>query len=282
MHKKKFFMNKKILKYILLLIYSLFVILPVFIVFVSSLRPAEDIFKYMMPFSWKTLIPTNIDFSAYITIFKEFNFGRALFNSFFISIMSVLGGVIINSMAGFAFAHFRFKGSKILFIFVIATFMAPFESIAIPLYNLIKGLGLINTYYGLIVPSIANGMVIFLFRQFFKSFPRALFESALIDGASWITIFFKIVIPISKPVITSASILMLILRWKAFFYPLLIGNSPEYRVVQVAIANFFTQYGTRWNLLFAAVIVAAIIPVLILLPLQRFYIQAVTGTGIKE
>jgi len=125
-------------------------------------------------------------------------------------------------------------------------------------------------------------MIIFLFRQFFKGFPRALFESARIDGASWFTIFYKIVLPISKPVIVSASILMLILRWNEFFYPLLVGNSPEYRVVQVAISNFFTQYQTKWNLLFAGVILAAIIPILILLPLQRFFVQAVTGTGIKE
>jgi len=274
--------NSQIIIYILLFIYSLFILAPVYVVLVSSFRTSEDVFKYMTPFSWRTLIPTKITFVAYVDIFKEINFGRALFNSFFISIMSVLGGLVVNSMAGFAFAHFRFKGRDILFVIVLVTFMIPFESIAIPLYNFIRQLGLVNTYTGLILPSIANGMIIFLFRQFFKGFPQALFESARIDGASWFTIFYKIVLPISKPVIVSASILMLILKWNEFFYPLLVGNSPEYRVVQVAISNFFTQYQTKWNLLFAGVILAAIIPILILLPLQRFFVQAVTGTGIKE
>lgn len=274
--------NSQVITYALLFIYSLFIIAPVYIVLVSSFRTSEDVFKYMTPFTWRTLVPMKINFDAYVDIFKEINFGRSLFNSFFISIMSVIGGVVVNSMAGFAFAHLKFKGRDILFVMVLVTFMIPFESIAIPLYNFIRQLGLVNTYTGLILPGIANGMIIFLFRQFFKGFPKALFESARIDGASWFTIFYKIVLPISKPVIVSASILMLILRWNEFFYPLLVGNSPEYRVVQVAISNFFTQYQTKWNLLFAGVIMAAIIPILILLPLQRFFVQAVTGTGIKE
>lgn len=274
--------NSQVITYALLFIYSLFIIAPVYIVLVSSFRTSEDVFKYMTPFTWRTLVPMKINFDAYVDIFKEINFGRSLFNSFFISIMSVIGGVVVNSMAGFAFAHLKFKGRDILFVMVLVTFMIPFESIAIPLYNFIRQLGLVNTYTGLILPGIANGVIIFLFRQFFKGFPKALFESARIDGASWFTIFYKIVLPISKPVIVSASILMLILRWNEFFYPLLVGNSPEYRVVQVAISNFFTQYQTKWNLLFAGVIMAAIIPILILLPLQRFFVQAVTGTGIKE
>jgi multiple sugar transport system permease protein/putative chitobiose transport system permease protein len=274
--------HSQVITYALLFIYSLFIIAPVYIVLVSSFRTSEDVFKYMTPFTWRTLVPMKINFDAYVDIFKEINFGRSLFNSFFISIMSVIGGVVVNSMAGFAFAHLKFKGRDILFVMVLVTFMIPFESIAIPLYNFIRQLGLVNTYTGLILPGIANGMIIFLFRQFFKGFPKALFESARIDGASWFTIFYKIVLPISKPVIVSASILMLILRWNEFFYPLLVGNSPEYRVVQVAISNFFTQYQTKWNLLFAGVIMAAIIPILILLPLQRFFVQAVTGTGIKE
>ena len=137
--------NSQIIIYILLFIYSLFILAPVYVVLVSSFRTSEDVFKYMTPFSWRTLIPTKITFVAYVDIFKEINFGRSLFNSFFISIMSVLGGLVVNSMAGFAFAHFRFKGRDILFIIVLATFMAPFESIAIPLYSFIRQLGLVNT-----------------------------------------------------------------------------------------------------------------------------------------
>lgn len=256
--------------------------MPVIITAVSSVRPLEEIFRYMMPFSWRTLVPTHVTFDAYLELFRDYNFGRVLFNSFYVSIMSVLGGVLVNSMAGFAFAHFKFRGREILFAIVLITFMVPFEAIAIPLYALVNQIGLINTYWGLILPGIANGLVVFLFRQFFMGLPSALFESARVDGASWFTIFFRLVLPLSKPVIISASILMFIVQWSSFFYPLLAANKPAYRVIQVAIADFFTQYQTLWNLLFAAVVLAAAIPILLILPLQRYYVQAITGTGIKE
>jgi multiple sugar transport system permease protein len=271
-----------ILGYSLLVLYSLFVALPLIIVIASSLRPIEDTFRHMMPFSWRTLVPTHLTFEAYFELFRKYAFGRAVFNSFFVSVMTVLGGVLVNSMAGFAFASFRFRGQEVLFAFVLLTFMVPFEAIAIPLYQFVNGLGLVNTYWSLILPGIANGLVVFLFRQFFRGLPVSLIEAARIEGASWLTIFFRLVLPLSKPAIISGSILMFIVQWTSFFYPLLVANKPAYRVIQVAMADFFTQYQTLWDLLFAAVVVAALVPIAIILPLQRYYVQGVTGTGINE
>jgi len=260
----------------------LFATIPIFISCAYSVQTSEEIFSHMMPFSWRTFIPTSVKWVSYATIFRNFDYGRALFNSFFISAMTLLIGIMVNSLAGFAFAHFKFYGRELLFLIVLITFMIPFEAIAIPLYELINRLGLINTYAGLILPGVANGLVVFLFRQFFKGIPSALFDSARIDGASWFRIYISIVIPVSKPVTLSAGILIFISQWQAFFYPLLVANKPEYRVLQVAIANFFTEHETLWNLLFAAVVVAIAIPICILLPLQKYYIQAVTRSGLKE
>lgn len=268
--------------YLLLTIYGLFIAIPVVVTIASSIRPSPEIFKYMMPFSWKTILPQQVTFSAYIDLFTTYNFGRVLFNSIFVSTMTVALGVITNSMAGFAFAAFRFRGRDLLFAVVLISFMVPFESIAIPLYQLINQIGLVNTYSGLILPGAANGLVVFLFRQFFLGLPTSLYDSARVDGASWFVIFIRIVLPISKPAIISASILTFIVQWSSFFYPLLAANRPQYRVIQVAIANFFTQYQTLWSLLFAAVVMATIIPLLLILPLQQFYVQAIAGTGIKE
>ena len=268
--------------YTMLCLYSCFVVMPVVIILLSSIRPGEEIFKNMMPFSWRTIIPTQITGSAYEALFRDYNFGRILGNSFYVAFLSVAGGILVNAMAGFAFAIFKFRGRELLFGLVLITFMVPFEAISIPLFQLINQVKLINTYWGLILPGIANGLVVFLFRQFFKGLPLTLFESARIDGANWFTIFSRLAMPLSKPAMLSAGILIFITQWGSFFYPLLVANKPEYRVIQVAIANFFTQYQTFWSLLFAAVVIAAIIPIILLLPLQRYYVQAVTQSGIKE
>lgn len=272
----------KTLIYLILVFYAFFVIMPVFISFISSIRPGEDIFKNIMPFNWRTLIPDRVTMEAYIILFRDYSFGRVLLNSFLVAFVTVIGGILINAMAGLAFAVFRFRGRNVLFLFVLITFMVPFEAISIPLFQLINNLGLINSYWALILPGLANGLVIFLFRQFFMGLPITLFESALIDGANWFTIFTRLALPLSRPAALSAGILLFITQWEAFFYPLLVANKPEYRVIQVAIANFFTQYQTLWNLLFASVVIAAIVPIVLLLPFQRYYVQAITQTGIKE
>ncbi|HEX7714933.1 MAG TPA: carbohydrate ABC transporter permease [Bacillota bacterium] len=284
-HKNSIKINEiqwKVFVYLLLVLYTFFVIAPVLVSFISSIRPGEDIFKNIMPFNWHTLIPSRVTVDAYIILFRDYSFGRVLINSFLVAVATVVGGILINAMAGLAFAIFRFRGRNILFLFVLITFMVPFEAISIPLFQLINNLGLVNSYWALILPGLANGLVIFLFRQFFMGLPITLFESALIDGANWFTIFTKLALPLSRPAALSAGILLFITQWEAFFYPLLVANKPEYRVIQVAIANFFTQYQTLWNLLFAAVVIAAIIPIVLLLPLQRYYVQAITQSGIKE
>jgi len=271
-----------LLVYCLLVLYLMFILIPLLITFTSSLRTTGEIFKYISPFSWRTFFPTKVTLASYITLFEEYGFGRALLNSVFVSLVTVLAGLLVNGMAGFALAQFRFRGRNTLFILVLISFMVPFEALAIPLYGLIRKMGLDNSYSGLIFPAVVNGMVIFVFRQFFKGFPSSLFEAALIDGASWYTIFFRIVLPLSRPVLISSGILLLITQWNAFFYPLLVANVPEYRVVQVAVANLFTQHGTKWGLIFAAVSISAVIPILVLSPFQRYYITAITSAGIKE
>jgi multiple sugar transport system permease protein len=169
--------------YLIHLLIGIVVLLPLAFALVSSFRPLEEIFRYISPVSWKTFLPLNITFEAYVNLFKERGFGRILFNTFYVSIVKVLFGLIIGSLAAFAFVNFEFRGKKFLFLLVLITFIIPFEVIAIPLYSLVDKLGWINTYTGIIVPGIANGLVIFLYRQFFLDLPRALSESASIDGA---------------------------------------------------------------------------------------------------
>ncbi len=257
-------------------------LLPLWWALASSVRPLNDIFKYVSPFSLAALIPDKLTFEAYRSIFFDKGFGTAVFNSLFVALATVLAGLVVNSLAGFAFAVLRFPGRNALFGITVLTFLVPFEAISIPLYTVVRSLGWLDTYMALIVPGVANGIVIFLFRQFFSQVPRELVDAARIDGASWLTIFVRIYLPLSKPVIISAALLIFLFQWEAFLWPLISTRSEGLKVIQVALAGFEERYRTLWNELFAAATLAALIPLLILLPLQRFYVQGVTAGGFKS
>lgn len=268
--------------YIIHAIIVFIVVFPLLFGIVSSFRPLNEIFRYISPVSWKTFVPLNFTFEAYANLFTERGFDRTLFNTFFVTLVSVVTGLLVGSLAAFAFAFFRFRLSPLLFVIVLITFMIPFEVIAIPLYRLVNSFGWIDTYYGLIVPGIANGLIIFLYRQFFLDMPVSLIESARIDGASWLRVYWGIVMPLSKPVTVSASLLIFIQQWESFMWPLIATRSKEFRLIQVALSDFKTETGTLWNELFAAAIISVIVPVIILLPLQRYFVKGVANTGSKE
>jgi multiple sugar transport system permease protein len=257
-------------------------ILPLWWALASSLRPLEDIFKYISPFSWKAFVPDKITFAAYATIFAQKGYGMAVLNSVFVAGATVLLGLVINGLAGYTFAVLRFPGRNFLFFLIVLTFLVPFEAIAIPLYTVVRSIGWLDTYQGLIGPGVANGIVIFLFRQFFAQIPRELAESARLEGAGWITILFRIYLPLSKPVVISAALLIFLFQWESFLWPLIATRSENLKVIQVALAGFEERYVTLWNELFGAAIVAALIPLIILLPLQRFYVQGVTAAATKD
>lgn len=258
------------------------VLAPLLFVFVSSFRPLEDIFRYVSPVTLNTFIPTSFTLEAYTNLFALRGFGKYFFNSFYVSAMSVLFGLSVNALAAFAFAYFAFRFKTLLFISVILTFLIPFEVIAIPLYIVVDRLHWINTYWGLIVPAVANGLVIFLYRQFFLEIPTSLIEAARIDGARWTRIFYGIVMPLCKPVTVSASLLIFIFQWESFLWPLIVARTEAYKVIQIGIASFVTEWVTVWNEMFAASILSVLIPALILLALQRYLVQGVTGSGLKE
>jgi multiple sugar transport system permease protein len=264
------------------LVLVVIVVFPLLFALVSSVRPMDDIFKYVSPITWQTFIPTTITFDAYMNLFALRGYGMVMLNTFFIALTTVLFSVIFNSMAAFAFAKFTFKGSEMLFGLVVFSFMIPFEVISIPLYSLVNSIGWIDSYYGLIVPGIANGLVIFLYRQFFMDLPVSLIEAARLEGASWWKIYAGIIMPLCKPVTISAALLTFIFQWESFMWPLIVTRSEKYRVVQVAISMFTTEHATLWNEMFAAAIVAVVVPVVLILAFQRYFVQGVANSGSKE
>ena len=273
---------EQIIIYILLVLVAAIMIVPLLWAIAASFTPNDLVFRYAYPFSWRAFLPVDFTLEAYQNLFAR-NFGRSLINTFILGIAVVLIGGTINAMAGFAFARFEFWGKRPLFVFIIlVTFLIPVDLTAIPRFILVNELGWINTWQGLIVPGLASSLVIFLFRQFFEEIPQDLIDAARVDGASWGRLFVNVVLPLSTPVLITAALLLFLSQWDAFFWPLLVAPRPELRVVQVEISNAVGQFQTLWNELLAGSMLAAIVPILLLLPFQRYYVQAITSSGLKE
>lgn len=268
--------------YFLLVVMSLIVLVPLMWGFSASLTPNEQVFDNLRPFSWRAFVPTNFTLEAYRAIFRDNDFGRAILNSFILAFSGVFLGSLLSTTAGFAFSRFDFPGRRFFFAITLFTFMIPTNMTAIPSYILVDKLGWIGSWSGLIIPSLVNGLVIFLFVQYFREIPQDLIDAARVDGASWFRLFFFIILPISKPVLITASLIMFLEHWGAFFWPLLVAPQEEMRVVQVAIAFSVEEYQTLWNQLLAGSMLAAIIPIVLVLPLQRYYVQGITGSGLKQ
>ncbi|GLQ11913.1 sn-glycerol-3-phosphate transport system permease protein UgpE [Devosia yakushimensis] len=265
------------------LIYALIAfifVLPLWWAIVSSLRPNAEVFADIFPVTPKALIPSPLTFEAYTGVFER-GFGMIIANTMFVALVTMVAGLIVNGAAGFAFAMFDFKGKKLILSLIIISFMLPFEAIALPLYTVTQQLGWLDNVLALIVPSVANGLAVFLFYQFFSQVPKDYMEAARLDGVSWINILLRIYVPLSMPTCISAALLLFIFQWEAFLWPLLAMPSQQFKVIQVGMAAFQQQYQTIWNQLFAVSVITALIPIALLLPLQRYYVQGLAGAGIK-
>jgi multiple sugar transport system permease protein len=267
--------------YILLIITLLVVIVPLLWAVAASLTPNEMVFRYVYPFSWRALFPIDPTLEAYIALFTQQKMGKAILNTAALSLGTVAVGLLISAMAGFAFAKFEFRGKNALFIIVLLTFMIPVEVIIIPLYVIVRDWGWVNTWHGLFIPGVANGLVIFMFRQFFADIPQEILDAARVDGASWGRILFQLIVPISMPAIISGALVLFLASWNSFFWPLVVAPAPDFRVVQVAVSLAVEERQTFWNQLMAGAILAAIVPVLLIFPFQRYFVQSIASTGIK-
>lgn len=266
---------------IILITLTIIAIFPLLWAITSSLRPDTEIYQYALPFQWHTFVPVEFTGDAYLKLFTEFHFERPILNTLIVSAVTVLGSCIINSLAAFGFVFFDFKGKKLLYSMAIVSFLVPFESIAIPLYTVAEKLKWVDTFRGLIIPTIADGLVLFLFVQFFSNVPKELFEAARIDGASWFQVYLRILLPISKPVLVTAGLMTFINQWNAFLWPLLIAHGRDIRLIQVALSDFTAEHVTLWSCLYAASVISAVVPLLLFLPFQKCYVDGITQGGIK-
>lgn len=282
----------RIVIYLLLFCIAVLVIVPLMWAFSASFTPNERVFKYVSPFTWRALFPVDFTTDAYYHLFTgtfpgedephlEEGFARPVINTLILGFSTVFLSGITSALAGFAFARFDFRGKNLLFALVMLAFMIPGQVTTIPMFILVSRLGLVNTWTALIVPGLANSVVIFVFRQFFAEIPQDFLDAARVDGASWLRVLGSVVLPISKPVLITASLLLFLGQWNSFFWPLLVAPQEELRVVQVAVSYAYEEHQTLWNVLMAGSILAAMVPILLVLPFQRYYVSGLVGSGLR-
>jgi ABC-type glycerol-3-phosphate transport system permease component len=268
------------LRYATLALIAAVLLLPLWWMLISSFRPAEDIFRHAALLGWRTLLPDRLTLQHYGTALDR-GYLLALGNSLLVAGSTVVLGIVVNALAGFAFAVFDFPGRKALFVAVLATFMMPFEAIVLPLYHLMRALGWTDTYRALILPEVASGFVIFLFRQFFAGLPKELVEAARIDGATWLQIWARIAMPLTGPTVATAALMIFILQWESFFWPLVAASAPDLTLVQVAIARHNSMETTDWGGMFAASSIAIAVALVPFLAFQRYYVRTIVQSGLK-
>jgi multiple sugar transport system permease protein len=264
----------------MMIILSIFFIFPLFYMISISLNPDETaILKNMATI--RAFFPAEFSLKNILDVFERMPFARFLFNSTFIVSTTIIIGLFVNSLAAFALARFRFMGRAFLVSFVVALMIIPFEAIAVPLLLITNRLGWLDSYIVQIVPFIANPFYIFLLYQFFKSFPSELEEAAIIDGASWFGIYWRIALPLSRPILASVAILHFLMQWGSFLWPLMVTRGPTYRPLTVAMEVFFGQYPRNWGDIMAFAAMMTIPVLLLFLFLQDTYVNTVSRSGIK-
>lgn len=227
------------------------------------------------------LLPTHATLDNYRELFVRAGMGRFLFNSFLISSCVMVLSVLFNTLAGYAFAKLRFKGRDRTFQALLAALVIPGQVAMMPLFLLLKQLGLVNTYMGAIVPGMAAIFGIFLVRQYARSIPDELLEAARIDGAGEWRIFFQIVLPALKPILVTLAIFSFLGAWNDFMWPLIILSDDSLQTLPVALASLSREHVMDYELMMAGSVVT-ILPVLLLfLVLQRYYIQGLLLGSVK-
>ncbi len=254
--------------------------LPLWWMLAGSLRPQAETFRTLSPVSVWTLIPRELTLGNFTELFGG-NFGRAILNSVVVTTATLVIGLAISSTAAFALAVLRFPGRSVIFAVMVVSFLIPFDAIAIPLMSVFRGAGLENTYLALILPGIGNGFAVFLLRSFFLGVPPDLAEAARVDGLGWWGVFWRIYLPLSRPAMIGAGLILFVFQWQAYLWPLLIAPDEEMRVAPVAIAQFSGQYGVDFGRIFAGSVLTALLPLLVLLFFQRYFTQSLTASGVK-
>jgi multiple sugar transport system permease protein len=227
------------------------------------------------------LIPQTLTLENYAYVFSEVPFARYLFNSFFVAAAVTLLALWFHSMAAYALARLHFPGRERIFLAIFATMLVSAPVTIIPTFIIVRTLGMVDTYAGLIVPAIFNAFGIFLLRQFYISIPDDIEDAALVDGAGYWRIYRSIILPLSRPILAALTVFFFLANWNSFVWPLTVTSDPNLRMVQLGIQSFQQQYSADWNFILAAATVAALPTMAVFFVFQKQIVASIKTSGLK-
>ncbi|MBF0502921.1 MAG: carbohydrate ABC transporter permease [Candidatus Riflebacteria bacterium] len=245
--------------------------------FSTSFKPSGEILSGTL-----SLIPISPTLEHYRNLFGAVNLFVNLWNSIIFSLVLTILSVILNSMAAYAFAKIQFPRRERLFALLMMTMMVPGQVTMMPVFLILKYAGLLNSFAGLIIPGSVSVFGIFLLRQFMMDIPEEILEAARIDGCSEIGIFWKIILPLSRPVIATLAVFTFIGAWNEFLWPLIIMLKESNYTLPVALANLNGQYNTDWGLLMAGSVLVVVPVILVFLTAQKHYMKGIAAGAGKE
>ncbi|HXT38276.1 MAG TPA: carbohydrate ABC transporter permease [Chloroflexota bacterium] len=264
--------------YTLLIVGAVPMAFPFYYVIASSLMTPDELIQ--IPITWW---PHHPQWQTYANVWTVIPFARMFVNSLFVTLAITLGILLTSSLAGFGFAKYHFKGRDVAFLALLSSMMVPFFVLLIPIYYIIKELGWLDTYQGLIVPNIVTAFGVFLLRQFILTIPDELIDAARIDGARELRIYWSIILPLIRPALSALGIFAFIYQWENFLWPLLILQNPSMFTVPIGLNSLRSYADTQQNanLLMAGSVLAIVPSVIVFLLLQRQFVRGISLGGLK-
>lgn len=279
---KKISLPKQILIYISMTVVALIFMFPLIWMVVSSFKDDAMIFSDIT--SLKAFWPAFKDdvFFNYKEVIAKLPLIKAMLNSLSYIVVIIALGLIVNSMAGYAFARLKFPKKNFFFSLILAVMIIPAQTVMLPQFSIIYKLGLSNSYLALILPAIASPMYIFLFRQNFMGIPESIEEAAKLDGASALRTFFQLIVPLAKPVYATVSILVFIAYWNDFVWPVMVISDTSKQTIQMALSSLFSIKPVNYGNVMAGLTLVTIPVLIIFLSLQKYYVAGIASTGAKN
>ncbi|MFW6724574.1 carbohydrate ABC transporter permease [Streptomyces sp. MAR4 CNY-716] len=250
-------------------------LLPLAYALATSLKPMGE--EVETPLAW---IGSSVTFDAYDKVWAAGDLPRWMLNTLYISVMTTLLTVLLCAMAAYGFARTEFRGRKVLYAVVLAGIMVPPQVLMAPLFAEMAALGLVDTYWGVILPQVAVPAMVFILVKFFEGVPRELEEAAFCDGAGRWRVFFTIVLPLSRPVLAAVSIFVFIHTWNNFLWPFLVTTDPNGMTLPVGLVNIQSSYGVRYSQVMASLVMAGLPLLVVFAVFQRQIVRGVAHTGL--
>lgn len=267
---------RSLMLHAVLVIAAIIVAFPLFWMVSTSFMPRGEAASFP-----PRLLPSEPTLEHYRELFVRLNLGRAFLNSTIVATLATIVSLLFNSMAGYAFAKLRFAKREQIFRLLLAALVLPAQVGMLPLFLMLKGMGLVNTYWGVVIPSMASVFGIFLIRQFMLSIPNELLEAARVDGASEWAIYRRVVLPLSKPVLVTLAIFTFMATWNDFMWPLIVLTDNDRYTLPVSIANLVGEHVQDLELMMASSVITVLPVLLLFLFLQRYYVAGIMMGSVK-